>query len=310
VPARLLLKCLLAAVLTGAGLLSGNSWLGAAAGLTIALVTVFLEARLRLLPAPRLLSLAAGLLFALAAAALLSVILPSLSLPPFFALAALASFAYIGLSLGWAHNAAGEAQPTAPPQAKILDTSVLIDGRIADIAATGFLDGAIIIPAFVLRELQYVADSHDSSRRTRGRHGLDILKKLQAMPALTVQLTGHDYPKIPDVDLKLLELAKQTNAKVVTNDFNLNKVAQVHGVPVLNINDLANSVKPVVLPGESLRVFVLKEGKEPNQGIAYLDDGTMVVIDHARKQISKTIDVTVTSVLQTTAGKMIFGKYE
>jgi uncharacterized protein YacL len=193
---------------------------------------------------------------------------------------------------------------------KILDTSVIIDGRIVDIAETGFLDGAIVIPQFVLHELQMVADSSDSMKRNRGRRGLDILQRLQKMPDLNVQILEDDFPNVREVDMKLVELAKVYTCKIVTNDFNLNKVAQLHGVDVLNINELANALKPVVLPGETMRVFILKEGKEYNQGVAYLDDGTMVVVDNARKMISKTIDVAVTSVLQTTAGKMIFGRFD
>jgi uncharacterized protein YacL len=191
---------------------------------------------------------------------------------------------------------------------KILDTSVIIDGRIADVAETGFLSGTIIIPQFILRELQQVADSPDSSKRQRGRRGLDMLNRLQSNPSLDIQVVDSDFPAVKEVDLKLLELSKQLDAVVVTNDFNLNKVAQLHGIQVLNINELANSLKPVVLPGEAMRVFILKEGKEYNQGVAYLDDGTMVVVDNARRMIGKNADISVTSVLQTTAGKMIFGR--
>jgi len=192
---------------------------------------------------------------------------------------------------------------------KILDTSVIIDGRIADIAETGFLDGIIVTPQFVLRELQLVADSADSLKRNRGRRGLDVLR-LQKMATLQIQIVEDDFPAVREVDLKLIELAKVYEGKIITNDFNLNKVAQLQGVEVLNINELANSLKPIVLPGEIMKVFILKEGKEYNQGVAYLDDGTMVVVDNARKMIGKTIDVSVTSVLQTTAGKMIFGKWD
>jgi uncharacterized protein YacL len=192
---------------------------------------------------------------------------------------------------------------------KILDTSVIIDGRIADVCDTGFIDGTLVIPQFVLRELQLVADSSDSLKRNRGRRGLDILQKIQKMAGIEVMISDLDYPEIREVDLKLIELARTLQGKIVTNDFNLNKVAQLRGVDVLNVNELANSVKPVVLPGELMKVFILKEGKEYNQGVAYLDDGTMVVVDNARKMISKTIDIVVTSVLQTTAGKMIFGRY-
>lgn len=192
---------------------------------------------------------------------------------------------------------------------KILDTSVIIDGRIADLCDTGFIDGTIVIPQFVLKELQLVADSADSMKRNRGRRGLDILQKIQKMSGAEVIVSDADFPEIREVDLKLIELARSLSGKIVTNDFNLNKVAQLRGVDVLNINELANALKPVVLPGEIMKVFILKEGKEYNQGVAYLDDGTMVVVDNARKMISKNIDIVVTSVLQTTAGKMIFGRF-
>ncbi len=191
---------------------------------------------------------------------------------------------------------------------KVLDTSVIIDGRIADVAETGFLGGTLIIPHFILAELQQVADSPDSSKRQRGRRGLDMLQRLRNNSKLDIQIVETDFPAVKEVDLKLIELGKQLDAVIVTNDFNLNKVSQLRGVAVLNINELANALKPVVLPGEAMRVFILKEGKEYNQGVAYLDDGTMVVVDNARKLIGKTADIAVTSVLQTTAGKMIFGR--
>jgi uncharacterized protein YacL len=191
---------------------------------------------------------------------------------------------------------------------RILDTSVIIDGRIADVAETGFLGGTLIITHFILAELQQVADSPDSSKRQRGRRGLDMLQRLRNNSKLDVQIVETDFPAVKEVDLKLIELGKQLDAVIVTNDFNLNKVSQLRGVSVLNINELANALKPVVLPGEAMRVFILKEGKEYNQGVAYLDDGTMVVVDNARRLIGKTADIAVTSVLQTTAGKMIFGR--
>ena len=224
--------------------------------------------------------------------------------------------AYVGLMVGAAKgdyldlSALGGifSDKAAKRDYKILDTSVIIDGRIADVAETGFLGGTIVVPQFILRELQQVADSPDSSKRQRGRRGLDMLNRLQSNTALDVQIVDTDFPAVREVDLKLLELSKQLGGVVVTNDFNLNKVAQLHGVPVLNINELANSLKPVVLPGEAMRVFILKEGKEYNQGVAYLDDGTMVVVDNARRMIGKNTDIAVTSVLQTTAGKMIFGR--
>ena len=185
----------------------------------------------------------------------------------------------------------------------MLDTSVIIDGRIADICETGFLEGTLVVPQFVLRELQQVADSSDSLKRNRGRRGLDILQKIQKMAHVQVQIVETDFPEVREVDLKLIELARRMNGKIVTNDFNLNKVAQLRGVPVLNINELANSLKPVVLPGEVMRVFIIKEGKEAGQGVGYLDDGTMVVVDQAKKALGRTIEVSVTSVLQTTAGQ-------
>jgi uncharacterized protein YacL len=199
---------------------------------------------------------------------------------------------------------------TAPKKHyKILDTSVIIDGRIADICETGFMDGTLVIPQFVLKELQFVADSSDALKRNRGRRGLDILQKVQKMTHLDVVISDVDFPDVKEVDLKLIELARSLEGKIVTNDFNLNKVAELRGVSVLNINELANSLRPVVLPGEYMKVFIIKEGREYNQGVAYLDDGTMVVVDNGRRMISKNIDVVVTSVLQTTAGKMIFGRY-
>jgi uncharacterized protein YacL len=189
---------------------------------------------------------------------------------------------------------------------KVLDTSVIIDGRIADICDTGFVEGTFIIPQFILQELQHIADSSDPLKRGRGRRGLDVLNRIQKQSTLEVKIVDQDYPKIQEVDAKLIALAKDTHAKIVTNDFNLNKVAELQGVPVLNINQLFNALKPVVLPGEVMNVKILKEGKEPGQGVAYLDDGTMVIVDNARRYMGKSVDVTVTSVLQTTAGRMIF----
>lgn len=192
---------------------------------------------------------------------------------------------------------------------KILDTSVIIDGRVAEIVETGFLDGTLVVPQFVLKELQLVADSSDALKRNRGRRGLDILQRIQKMSGVEVVISDVDFPQVKEVDLKLIELARSLIGQIVTNDFNLNKVAQLRGVAVLNINELANVLKPVVLPGEVMSVFILKEGKELTQGVAYLDDGTMVVVDNARQRIGKTVDIAVTSVLQTTAGRMIFGRY-
>jgi uncharacterized protein YacL len=192
---------------------------------------------------------------------------------------------------------------------RILDTSVIIDGRIVEVIETGFLDGTLVVPQFVLKELQLVADSSDPLKRNRGRRGLDILHRIQKMAGVEVIISDVDFPAVKEVDLKLIELARTMLGRLVTNDFNLNKVAQLRGVEVLNINDLANSLKPVVLPGELMNVFILKEGKEHNQGVAYLDDGTMVVVDNARNKIGRSLDIAVTSVLQTTAGRMIFGRH-
>jgi uncharacterized protein YacL len=201
------------------------------------------------------------------------------------------------------------ANKTAPGSSvKLLDTSVIIDGRIADVAETGFIDGPLVIPRFVLNELQRIADSDDPLKRNRGRRGLDILNKLQQSKVIKVQIQDKDFPEIKEVDAKLVKLGSVLNAKVITNDFNLNKVAQFQGVKVLNLNELSNVVKPIVLPSEEMSVFVAKEGKDANQGVAYLDDGTMVVIEVGKQYIGKTINVIVTSVLQTTAGRMIFAK--
>lgn len=191
---------------------------------------------------------------------------------------------------------------------KILDTSVIIDGRISDITKTGFIEGSLIVPSFVLEELQHIADSSDVLKRNRGRRGLDILNKIQKEPYVNVQILDQDYDDITEVDSKIVKLAKDLGAKVITNDYNLNKVCELHGVAVLNINELANAVKPIVLPGEELRVHVIKDGKEQGQGVAYLDDGTMIVVDGGRRYIGETIGVLVTSVLQTAAGRMIFAK--
>lgn len=191
---------------------------------------------------------------------------------------------------------------------KVLDTSVIIDGRIADICKTGFIEGPLIIPEFVLEELQHIADSSDGLKRNRGRRGLDILNKIQK--ELDIEIIIHDkkFEDVQEVDSKLLKLTQLLKGKIITNDYNLNKVAEVQGIDVLNINELANAVKPVVLPGEEMIVTVVKDGKELGQGLAYLDDGTMIVVESGRKFIGETIDVVVTSVLQTSAGRMIFAK--
>jgi uncharacterized protein YacL len=298
-------------------------WTATGVGVLFGIAVILFEIRLRDVSLKRLIGAVIGSILGIFGAYLFSLVIRS-SLQPgptqsFLQLFLMLLMAYIGLVVGAGKgdllNLAalggifgGEKQ--SKKSYKILDTSVIIDGRIADIAETGFLDGVIVLPQFVLRELQLVADSADSMKRNRGRRGLDILQRLQKIASLTVQIVEDDFPAIREVDLKLIELAKLYEGKIVTNDFNLNKVAQLQGVEVLNINELANSLKPIVLPGEVMKVFILKEGKEYNQGVAYLDDGTMVVVDNARKMIGKNIDISVTSVLQTTAGKMIFGKFD
>ncbi len=199
-------------------------------------------------------------------------------------------------------------EPVEKVSYKLLDTSVIIDGRIADISATGFMEGTFVVPQFVLSELQHIADSSDTLKRTRGRRGLDILKRLQSERVDAIMITEENFDEVSEVDLKLMRAAKKMGGQVVTNDFNLNKVCELHNVPVLNINDLANAVKPVVIPGEDMHVVVIKDGKEQNQGVAYLDDGTMIVIEDGKGYIGQAINVTVTSVLQTSAGRMIFAK--
>ena len=196
-----------------------------------------------------------------------------------------------------------------PSSTKILDTSAIIDGRIADVAEAGFIDGVLIVPKFIIKELQYIADSTDPIKRVRGRRGLDVLKRMQQeIPNVVIKITSHDFPKINEADLKLVELAKRLKGVIVTNDYNLNKVAGLHGVKVLNLNQLSSALKPVVLPGEALSISVVKEGKEENQGIGYLEDGTMVVVDDGKRYVGKDIEVSVTSVLQTPTGRMIFSK--
>jgi len=297
--------------------------LDAGVGTLIGAAIVLFEWKLRRMSLKRLIGAAIGSFLGICGAYLFALVIRNSTLGEhtrsFLQILVMLLMAYVGLIVGankgdLLNLAAlggifgGEKQ--SKKSYKILDTSVIIDGRIADIAETGFLDGVIVTPQFVLRELQLVADSADSLKRNRGRRGLDILQRLQKVANLQIQIVEDDFPAIREVDLKLIELAKMYEGKIITNDFNLNKVAQLQGVEVLNINELANSLKPIVLPGETMRVFILKEGKEYNQGVAYLDDGTMVVVDNARKMIGKTIDVSVTSVLQTTAGKMIFGKWD
>jgi uncharacterized protein YacL len=287
-------------------------------------VSVFLfEIRLQRASLRRLIGAAVGSILGIVGAYLMGLVMSRTTIPEdtrsFLDIGVLLVMTYIGLVLGarkgdmlnlqalgglFGNEKGNRRQP------KILDTSVIIDGRVADICEAYFLEGVLVVPQFVLRELQLVADSPDSLKRQRGRRGLEVLQKMQKMPHLEVEVADDDFPQIPEVDMKLIELAKRYDAKIVTNDYNLNKVATLQGLDVLNVNQLANALKPVVLPGEAMRVFVLREGKEYNQGVAYLDDGTMVVIDGGRRAINKTVDIIVTSVHQTTAGKMIFGRYD
>ncbi|MBY0121891.1 PIN/TRAM domain-containing protein [Bacillus sp. S/N-304-OC-R1] len=266
-----------------------------------------------------------GLVFGLIIAFLIGYALTAIEVPILNTVAPIVLtliFGYLGFQVGFKkrdellslfsnrRKKNAEEDPEAAPKnvLKLLDTSVIIDGRIADICQTGFLEGTIVIPQFVLEELQHIADSSDVLKRNRGRRGLDILNRIQKELSIKVEIYEGDFEEIQEVDSKLIKLAKVTNGIVVTNDFNLNKVCEFQGVSVLNINDLANAVKPVVLPGEEMKVQVIKDGKEQNQGIAYLDDGTMIVVEDGRDYIGKHIDVLVTSVLQTSAGRMIFAK--
>ena len=297
--------------------------LSAGLGALVALLMIGFEMRVRRASLKTLIGAAVGSILGIVGAFLIGVLISiqkeaavSAEMQTFLTISLAFFMGYVGLMVGAAKgdyldlSALGGifSDKNVKRDYKILDTSVIIDGRIADVAETGFLGGALIIPNFILAELQQVADSPDSSKRQRGRRGLDMLQRLRNNSKLDIQIVETDFPAVKEVDLKLIELGMQLDAVIVTNDFNLNKVSQLRGVAVLNINELANALKPVVLPGEAMRVFILKEGKEYNQGVAYLDDGTMVVVDNARKLIGKTADIAVTSVLQTTAGKMIFGR--
>jgi uncharacterized protein YacL len=323
----ILIRVVFTGILVAAGYvlhpLPGDPWISAVAAAIVALAIIFFEIRIRRASLKTLIGAAVGSILGIVGSFLIGLLIlhqeagaVSGGTKTFLTLALTFFMAYVGLMVGAAKGdyldlaALGGifSDKTARRDLKILDTSVIIDGRIADVAETGFLTGSLIIPQFILRELQQVADSPDSSKRQRGRRGLDMLHRLQNNSALDIQIVETDFPAVREVDLKLIELGKQLDAVIVTNDFNLNKVSQLRGVSVLNINELANALKPVVLPGEAMRVFILKEGKEYNQGVAYLDDGTMVVVDNARRLIGKNADIAVTSVLQTTAGKMIFGR--
>ena len=294
---------------------------GAVFGALVSGVMVALETSLQRLPARMTLGGGIGLGLGVFLSGVLifsssQIFSPSSVIPQFATLATLLIFPYLGLIVGLRYgredgldvkimgvNDAGRA-----PIPKLLDTSVIIDGRIADLCETGFIEGGFIIPQFILQELQHISDSADGLKRARGRRGLDILNHIQKNVEIDVRIVEDDFPNIKEVDAKLVELGKKLGAKILTNDLNLNKVAELQGVRVLNINELTNALKPVVLPGETIRVFVLKEGKEAGQGVAYLDDGTMVVIDNAKRCIGKNVDVVVTSVLQTSAGRMIFSR--
>ena len=299
--------------------------LGPAAGAGAAFLAgglmMFLETRIRRVRFRVLWSagwgLVAGLLFGWLLGAFYRSVVHTPEMASFVRIFFLVIMPYIGILIGtkkpeWFEPAhvAGLFREKRPGRShKILDTSVIIDGRIADLCDTGFIEGTLVVPRFVLKELQLVADSPDALKRQRGRRGLDVVDHLQKSSQVTVDLTDMDFPEAQDIDSKLIECAKALEAQIVTNDFNLNKVARIHGIKVLNINDLVNALRPVALPGEVMSVFILKEGKEKDQGVAYLEDGTMVVVDNSRRMIGQTIDVTVTSVLQTTVGKMIFGRY-
>ena len=294
---------------------------GSVAAFALGALMMVLETRIRRVPFRVLwsagLGLIAGLFLGWMFGAFYRSVVRTTEMAVFIRIFFLVIMPYIGLLIGtkkpeWfdpAHLVSLFKEKRAGRSFKIVDTSVIIDGRIADLCDTGFVEGALVVPQFVLKELHIVADSPDALKRQRGRRGLDVLDHLQKSSQVEVLLTDTDFPEARDVDSKLIELAKTMDAKIVTNDFNLNKVARIHGIKVLNINELVNSLRPVALPGETMSVFILKEGKEKDQGVAYLEDGTMVVVDNSRRMIGQTIDITVTSVLQTTVGKMIFGRF-
>ena len=294
---------------------------GGLIGIAVALAALAVEAAIRAGSLWKALGAAGGIVVGGLVAATLAHLLPQdarsawlFALRPFVQLAALYVGAMSGarLAAGFEDDRRSDRPRRGDSQSasayKIVDTSVIIDGRIAEVCETHFLDGVLVVPSFVLRELQYIADAADPLRRARGRRGLETLQTLKKCPAVKVLFVEEEIPEIREVDLKLLELARGMGAKLLTNDFNLNKVASIRGVQVLNLNELARSLKPVVLPGESLRVAILREGKESHQGVAYLDDGTMVVVEHARGLVGRTVDVVIASALQTTAGTMFFAK--
>jgi uncharacterized protein YacL len=280
----------------------------------------WLENKLNVTPLPDLVAATVGLLVGLLLAALVGLFLAKLPWYLGFVISLIVAlvFAYWGVTLGLNRRhemmalvlgpsrASGLIETHALDTGVLLDTSVIIDGRIMDIAQTGFLHEKILVPHFVLAELQYIADSSDALRRNRGRRGLEVLNLLQKEPLVDIEFIDEDVPDVTEVDLKLIKLANKRKAAIMTNDYNLNRVAQLEGVRILNLNNLANALKPVVIPGEEMNVQVIKEGKEQNQGVAYLDDGTMIVVENGRRYMNQTIGVIVTSVLQTAAGRMIF----
>ncbi len=281
----------------------------------------WLEDKLNVTPLPDLVAATVGLLVGLLLAALVGLFLAKLPWYLGFVISLMVAlvFAYWGVTLGLNRRNEMMALVLGPARAAdaaggggtrvatvLLDTSVIIDGRIMDIAQTGFLRDHMLVPHFVLAELQYIADSSDTLRRNRGRRGLEVLNLLQKEPLVNIEFTDDDIPDVPEVDMKLIRLARNRNAAIMTNDYNLNRVAQLEGVRVLNLNTLANALKPVVIPGEEMNVQLIKDGKEPNQGVGYLDDGTMIVVENGRRYMNQTIGVVVTSVLQTAAGRMIF----
>jgi uncharacterized protein YacL len=319
-----IVRLIVLATATGAGFALGpslgvraaNAWLGAA-GLLVGVLVVVLEWEARRVPVDRLfwgaIGGVLGVTLGLGLGTALGAVLPGAA-PLGRGLFALL-LAYLGamvvlakrdelrdMSVKLFPNSAGR------EACKVLDTSVIIDGRIVEICEAGFLEGTLVVPEFVLRELQQIADSADGLKRNRARRGFEVLDRLKRVSKVLVQIDSRDFPHVREVDRKLLELAKITGGKVVTNDYTLNKLAGLSGVAVLNVNELSNALRPVVLPGEQIHVHIVKDGKEVGQGVAYLDDGTMVVVDHGKRLIGQTVDVTVTTVLQTTAGRMIFAR--
>jgi uncharacterized protein YacL len=304
------------AVALGHRLGPGTAWpLLALVGVAVGVAILLAERGFRRVPVERIFWGSLGALFGVVLGLLLGtvgeVFVPGVGARARGLLALLLGYLGGAVALGKGEELAGLSATLFPKASrgdayKILDTSVIIDGRIADVCETGFLEGTLVVPQFVLRELQQIADSSDSLKRNRGKRGFDVLQRIQRIPKVKVQIHDLDFPQVREVDRKLIEVAKVLGGKVITNDYNLNKVAELSGVAVLNINELANSLKPVVLPGELMQVHVLKEGRESGQGVAYLDDGTMVVVDQGKKYLGQSVDVMVTSVLQTTAGRMIF----